>query len=171
MVVSGITEEVSTPIEWPTSGQIIDIDFYDQTEELLELQESARKQNAYLSGEERTEYQREALDRRLLFDSVNNILERKLHPYLKPQPWGSQILRQKPTGLKLVEEVWDELQEIRTRALDDDSLYTILQKDFAQRSEKWVDFSVEIGEIGIELEEIIFEETMEATVHQLMPMT
>lgn len=168
MIASGIAAvEANAPREWPTSGHLIDADFFDQLEECLELRESARKLNVYLSGEERTVYLKEALDRRLLFDSVNNILERRLQPYLNPQPWGSEILRRRPMGAELIQEVWQELQRINARALDDESLYTILQKDFTQRGEKWVNFSIEIGEIGTEIEEMIFEELVDAAVQEI----
>jgi hypothetical protein len=167
MMASGIAAaEANVPREWPISGHLIDAAFFDQLEECLELRESARKLNVYLSGEERTVYLKEALDRRLLFDSVNNILERRLQPYLNPQPWGSEILRRRPMGAELVQEVWQELQRINARALDDESLYTILQKDFTQRGEKWVNFSIEIGEIGTEIEEMIFEELVDAAVQE-----
>ncbi|KAG0623406.1 hypothetical protein M758_3G172700 [Ceratodon purpureus] len=166
IMASGVTEEATAPKEWPRSGQLMKTEFFDQLEEHLELRESARKQNAYLSGEERTEYLKQALDRRLLFDSVNNILERKFYPYYNPQPWGSQTFRKKPMGAKLVEEIWEELKSIHTCTLDDDTLYTILQKDFTQRGEKWVDFSAEIGEIGMEIEEMILDELMDATVQE-----
>ncbi|XP_024364244.1 uncharacterized protein [Physcomitrium patens] len=166
MVASGVTEEHAAPKEWPQSGPLMKTDFFDQLEEHLELRESARKQNVYLSGEERTEYVKQALDRRVLFDCVNSILERKWYPYFYPQPWGTQSFRKKPMGAKLVEEIWEELKTIHTCALDDDTLYTILQMDFTHRAEKWVDFSVEIGEIGLEIEEMILDELVDAAVQE-----
>nr|XP_024383235.1 uncharacterized protein LOC112285999 isoform X1 [Physcomitrium patens]PNR49483.1 hypothetical protein PHYPA_011379 [Physcomitrium patens] len=166
MVASGVTEECTAPKEWSKYGSLMKADLFDQLEEHLELRESARKQNAYLSGEERTEYLKQALDRRLLFDCVNSILERKWHSYFHPHPWGAQTFRKKPIGVKLVEEIWEELESLRSCALDDDSLYGILQMDFTQRAEKWVDFSLEVGEISTEIQEMILDELVNAAVQE-----
>jgi hypothetical protein len=167
MVLSGVTEESISPVQSDSRQMISDI-YFDQTEEQLELQESAREQNAYLTGEQRTVYQKQALDRRVLFDSINEVLSGKLHPFLNPRTLGSQCLQTEPTGLRLVQEVWEELQEKHFSQPDNDSLYSILQKDFAQKSEKWVDFSTEIWELGLDLDDMIFVDVMEAAVHDLM---
>ncbi len=167
MVLSGVTEESISPVQSDSRQMISDI-YFDQTEEQLELQESARDQNAYLTGEQRTVYQKQALDRRVLFDSINEVLSGKFHPFLNPTTLGSQCLQTEPTGLRLVQEVWEVLQEKHFSQPDDDSLYSILQKDFTHKSEKWVDFSTEIWELGLDLDDMIFVEVMEAAVHDLI---
>lgn len=69
-------------------------------------------------------------------------------------------------GVKFVEDIWEELKGIYMCVLDDDILYIILQKDFIQWGEKWVDFLVEVGEIGMEVEEMILDELMDVIVQE-----
>lgn len=189
MVVSGVTEEEWSSLNelWPPESgqQIINTFVYDQTEEHLELvEESTNTQNVYLGDvDEEQERQQQmlnkkrTLNRRILFDSVNDILLRILNRYLNyhPHNWRTMmstspcLLRKKSTGEKLVQEVWGEIQEIvSAAACGGDFLCTIFQKDFAQKGEMWLDLSAELGKLGTEMEDFIFDEMLDELVDDMM---
>ncbi|CAK9858312.1 unnamed protein product, partial [Sphagnum jensenii] len=189
MVVSGVTEEEWSSLNelWPPESgqQIINTFVYDQTEEHLELlEESTNTQNVYLGDVDEEQQQQQqmlnkkrTLNRRILFDSVNDILLRILNRYLNhhPHKWRTMmstspcLLRKKSTGEKLVQEVWGEIQEIvSAAACGGDFLCTIFQKDFAQKGETWLDLSVELGKLGTEMEDLIFDEMLAELVDDMM---
>ncbi|CAM6020235.1 unnamed protein product, partial [Sphagnum balticum] len=189
MVVSGVTEEEWSSLNelWPPESgqQIINTFVYDQTEEHLELvEESTNTQNVCLGDvDEEQERQQQmlnkkrTLNRRILFDSVNDILLRILNRYLNhhPHKWRTMmstspcLLRKKSTGEKLVQEVWGEIQEIvSAAACGGDFLCTIFQKDFAQKGEMWLDLSAELGKLGTEMEDLIFDEMLDELVDDMM---
>ncbi|CAK9191217.1 unnamed protein product [Sphagnum troendelagicum] len=188
MVVSGVTEEEWSSLNelWPPESgqQIINTFVYDQTEEHLELlEESTNTQNVYLGDVDEEQQQQQmlnkkrTLNRRILFDSVNDILLRILNRYLNhhPHKWRTMmstspcILRKKSTGEKLVQEVWGEIQEIvSAAACGGDFLCTIFQKDFAQKGETWLDLSAELGKLGTEMEDLIFDEMLAELVDDMM---
>ncbi|KAL2653408.1 hypothetical protein R1flu_021536 [Riccia fluitans] len=114
---------------------------------------------------------RQAMDRRMLFDTVNDILTTMLVPYVNVKPWMQALvlppLRKRPTGQRLVQLVWDELQSLPPREPCDDiceSLYIVLQKDLALPANGWVSFSEEAEEIGLEIERMIFKELVDEVV-------
>jgi hypothetical protein len=102
---------------------------------------------------------------------VNEILRRRIEPFLSPQPWGKPYLGRKPAGQQLVQEVWNELQDLHCPLVDAyDALYAILQKDYTRKEFQWLDFSVEIGEVGFQLADMILEEIVEASVLDVTDM-
>jgi hypothetical protein len=114
---------------------------------------------------------KQGVDQHLLFDCVNEILRRRIEPFLSPQPWGKPYLGRKPAGQQLVQEVWDELQDLHCPLVDAyDALYAILQKDYTRKEFQWLDFSVEIGEVGFQLADMILEEIVEAAVQDVTEM-
>ncbi|BBM99743.1 hypothetical protein MPTK1_1g23520 [Marchantia polymorpha subsp. ruderalis] len=114
---------------------------------------------------------RQAMDRRMLFDTVNDILTTMLVPYVNVKPWIQGLvlppLRKRPSGQRLVQEVWDELQALPPREPCDDicdSLYIILQKDLTLPLNAWTSFSEEVEEVGLEIERMIFKELVDEMV-------
>jgi hypothetical protein len=75
--------------------------------------------------------EKDALDRRILFDCVNEVLERLLEAQVS---WKGPSLRKRPMGRQLVKDVLVELGDIPCAASDDvsDVVYVILQKDLVK---------------------------------------
>jgi hypothetical protein len=122
------------------------------------------------------EQRRESVDHRLLFDTVNEILVRKCQlESLYTQPWvtPSRILKftqEKSKGQNLVREVWEELQGTTCTSLNDggDDIQSILQKDLGcNNGHEWSDYGLMHGELGLELEQLIFKDLVDETVRGL----
>nr|PNR26641.1 hypothetical protein PHYPA_030122 [Physcomitrium patens] len=100
---------------------------------------------------------------------MNEILERKMSPYLNPQPWGTPVVRRMPRGQRLIDDVWNELKDMHwPTSAAYDALYAVLQKDFTRKSFQWLDFSVEVGDVGCELESMPLEELVEELVQDIV---
>lgn len=112
---------------------------------------------------------KESLDRKLIFDSMNEILGRKMSPFLHPRPWGSPVVQKKPCGQHLVNDVLEELRAMRWPATDlYDGISSLLQRDFRRKEFQWLDFGVEIVEVGIQLEGMLFQDMVEETLQDVM---
>ncbi len=116
-------------------------------------------------------FQQSLLHQQLLTDGVKEIVGNGMKPFTDPQPWGAPNLRRKPAGQHLIQEVWDELQDMHCLVTDAyNVLYAILKKDLTRKAFQWQDFSIEIGEVGFELGDLIFEEMLKAAVQELMAL-
>ena len=112
---------------------------------------------------------KESLDRKLIFDSMNEILGRRMSPFLHPQPWGTPVVQTKPCGQQLVDDVLEELQAMHWPATDlYDGISSLLQRDFQRKEFQWLDFGVEIGEVGVQLEGMLFQDMVEETLQDVM---
>lgn len=166
LMESGLTDGASLLAEDAT--EVMEFDVFTRKEEELQTAELERIDRGELEKTEEKRY-KESLDRRLIFDCMNEILERKMSPFLNPQPWGAPVVRRKPSGQRLVDEVWDELKDMHwPTTVAYDALYAVLQKDFMRKGFQWVDFSVEVGDVGRELEHIILQELVEEAVQNVM---
>lgn len=168
LYVQGIlTESGLTAAASPLSNdaaEIMEFDVFTRKEEELQTAELERIDRGELEKTEEMRY-KESLDRRLIFDCMNEILERKMSPFMNPQPWGAPVVRKQPWGQRLVDEVWDELKDMHwPTSVAYDALYAVLQKDFMRKGFQWLDFSVEVGEVGCELECLILQELVEEVV-------
>ncbi|CAM6102899.1 unnamed protein product [Calypogeia fissa] len=117
------------------------------------------------------ERERQVMDRRMLFDCVNDALTTVLVPFVNPQPWMQSFLvkplRKRPTGQLLVQQVWDELKALPPEKPSDDicdSLYNVLQKDLVLPRNSWTEFNDEVEDIGLEVEKMIFKDLVEETL-------
>ncbi|KAG0614348.1 hypothetical protein M758_6G170000 [Ceratodon purpureus] len=149
------------------AAEIMEFDVFTRKEEELQTAELERIDRGELEKSEEKRY-KESLDRRLIFDCMNEILERKMSPFQNPQPWGAPVIRRRPCGQHLVDEVWNELKDMHwPTTVAYDALYAVLQKDFMRKGFQWLDFSVEVGEVGCELEQMILLELVEECVHDV----
>lgn len=165
LMESGLTGGASLLAE--DAAEIMEFDVFTRKEEELQTAELERIDRGELEKTEEKRY-KESLDRRLIFDCMNEILERKMSPFLNPQPWGAPIVRRRPCGQRLVDEVWDELRDMHwPTSVAYDALYAVLQKDFMRKGFQWLDFSVEVGEVGCELECMILQELVEEVVQDV----
>jgi hypothetical protein len=133
------------------------------------------KENDFFLFERRqTCLENEAVGRRVLFDGTNEILVQKLDPVkFNPLPWiGGRDRPQpqeKPSGQQLIQQVWDELQDVPCVASEDvcDTLYTILHKDLRNTEKKWSDMDAEVSEVSLDLERMIVKDLIDEIVKDL----
>ncbi|KAL2609769.1 hypothetical protein R1flu_028342 [Riccia fluitans] len=121
----------------------------------------------------------EPMHRCHLFDVVNELLAKKLGPYRNPRnPWlKSSIMRPRPTGKMLLEEIWrditDQIGRNGSLAYDQKLLHLQLEnligEDLYKRSQ-WIpspDFDAFVERIVAELEKRIFHDLVLETVATL----
>ncbi|CAK9273209.1 unnamed protein product [Sphagnum jensenii] len=133
------------------------------------------KENDFFLFERRqTCLENEAVGRRVLFDGTNEILVQKLDPVkFNPLPWiGGRDRPQpqeKPSGQQLIQQVWDELQDVPCVASEDvcDTIYTILHKDLRNTEKKWSDMDGEVSEVSLDLERMIVKDLIDEIVKDL----
>ena len=172
VVASGLIDESSSPhCLWSATGYIIDPSIFDR------LQQHTQTNNLYFVSQKRrkseVEREKEALDRRVLFDSVNEIMDKILEPHLNPLPLtgirGPQM-RTRPAGRRLIQEVWDKLQSTPCPPSEDvvDTVYSILQKDMVtSQDDHWLGCDGELVQVCAEIERMIVKDLVEETVGDL----
>lgn len=111
----------------------------------------------------------EKINRRLIFNTVNDILYKKLSPYLHLQPWicsANKIPRRRPTGQQLLQQVWGEIQCLPSILSEDicDTICTILEKDLAETVNSWTDHKTELAEVVLDMERMIFKDLIDETI-------
>ncbi|GBG64849.1 hypothetical protein CBR_g48317 [Chara braunii] len=133
---------------------------------------SPSRTEVYAAGEVGPSYLATS-SRRLLFDAVNEALARILAPHSGP-PVGpgagtgmagfdkqKPLLRQRPTGKNLLEEVWGEMRDWSMLArIESSTLYSVLKRDLAKSKERWMKFEPEAFEIGCHVEEMILDKLL-----------
>ncbi|CAM6008818.1 unnamed protein product [Sphagnum balticum] len=178
LVTSGLTRDgSSTTQSFHMQGHIIDPALLVQSEKLQ--WEEKTKDRLYTFQQwcnMNEEQRRESVDHRLLFDTVNEILVRKCQlESLYTQPWVTpsrifKFTQEKSKGQNLVREVWEELQGTTCTSLNDggDDIQSILQKDLGcNNGHEWSDYGLMHGELGLELEQLIFKDLVDETVCEL----
>jgi hypothetical protein len=81
-----------------------------------------------------------------------------------------KLIQEKSKGQNLVQEVWEELQGTTCTSLNDgsDNIQSILQKDLGcNNGHEWLDYGLMHGELGLELEQLIFKDLVDETVREL----
>lgn len=112
---------------------------------------------------------KEKLHRKLIFDTVNEILVGKLasvsvsfEPWLKPEKLAKKTLN----AQKLLKELCNEIEQFQTKKLEcsfeveDDSLKSILWEDVMCRSGSWTDLSG----VVLDVERSIFKDLVDEVV-------
>jgi len=145
LYVEDLLQACSFPSEIPSSNYVIDPTIFDQLE--------SKRVNSS---------EQDVLDRRILFDCVNEVLERLLEAQLR---WSR--LQKRPVGVK---EVLTELEDVPCVASEDvcDTVYVILQKDLLKgRGQQWSDYNKELEEVGVAVERMIVKDLIDETVREL----
>lgn len=111
----------------------------------------------------------EKINRRLIFNTVNDILYKKFSPYLHLQPWicsANKISRRRPTGQQLLQQVWGEIQCLPSIPSEDicDTICTILEKDLAETVNSWTDHKTELAGVVLDMERMIFKDLIDETI-------
>lgn len=100
----------------------------------------------------------------LLFDLINEVLieiyERSYH--YCPKPLSSLCrIHPMPVGYSVLKEVWVRIScYLRYKPHDDQSFDKIMSRDMS-RDDGWMDLQFESECVGIEVEDLIFEELLE----------
>ena len=113
------------------------------------------------------------LDRRVLNDSVNELVEQKLALYACAQPWVGLTplqVKLKPVGQNLIDEIWEDLENITCSVSESvcDRVQNIIAKDFLSPSLKWDNIGTEVDEVVVELENMTYDDLLEEVVKELI---
>ncbi|GAV79012.1 DUF4378 domain-containing protein/VARLMGL domain-containing protein [Cephalotus follicularis] len=119
----------------------------------------------YLKGKDTSEVSR--LQRRSIFDTVNEILNRKRYVL----PWKATSWTNSSVGQTSLQQVWSEFQKIRERDTSEDLLEVIcgvLRKDLAEDAiSGWADCPIEVSEAVLDVERLIFKDLIVETIREL----
>jgi len=102
------------------------------------------------------------LQRRLIFDTLQEILERNQQlPPWKAVSYGEQ--RQK---------IWSEFRRIREREeSESEDLFKVicgvLKKDMAEEMRGWGEWAVEMGDVVLDIERLVFKDLVGETIREL----
>ncbi|KAM4087460.1 hypothetical protein ACJW30_10G179100 [Castanea mollissima] len=116
----------------------------------------------YLKGKDTSKVSR--LQRRLIFDTINEILDRNRQlPPWKPNSWTSSASLQ---------PIWSEFQRIQERDASEDMFEVIcgvLRKDLVMGDaiSGWVDCPIEMSEAVLDIERLIFKDLIGETIGDL----
>lgn len=117
---------------------------------------------------------KEKIHRKLVFDSVNEILIQKLSlSGPQPEPWlqPSKLATVIPSGQRLLKEICVEIDKLQSDGLegslddDDDGLKMILRKDVMHQVECWEDFRKEVSGLVLDIERLIFKDLVDEIVN------
>ncbi|XVE54679.1 hypothetical protein DITRI_Ditri03aG0101300 [Diplodiscus trichospermus] len=105
--------------------------------------------------------------RKLIFDSVNEILVGKL-----AEPWinSGKLARKTLSAQKLLKELCLEIGQLQTKKSkcnleeEEDGLKGILWEDVMHRSESWTDFNSEISGMVLDIERLVFKDLVDEIV-------
>ncbi|KAL1197314.1 Protein LONGIFOLIA 1 [Cardamine amara subsp. amara] len=122
----------------------------------------------------------EKLNRKLVFDAVNEMLVKKLafiestaDPWMKRAKAGSRVL----SAQHLLKELCSEIETLQKQAKkrsenfllleeeEEDFLKCILDEDMATRSEKWTDLDDVVPGLVLDLERLLFKDLVSEIVH------
>uniref|UniRef100_A0A1D1Y8N1 Protein LONGIFOLIA 2 n=1 Tax=Anthurium amnicola TaxID=1678845 RepID=A0A1D1Y8N1_9ARAE len=113
----------------------------------------------------------EKLHRRLLFDTVNEILTRKLESAgrgPRPRPDG-RLADKNTTGQQLLKELCLEIERLQSGVGfpddEDDGLMPMLCQDVAHQSEGWKDLGREVSGLVLDMERSIFKDLINEVVN------
>ena len=118
------------------------------------------------------EIMKRLLDRRVLNDSANELVEQKLALYASAQPWVGLTplqVKLKSVGQNLIDEIWEDLESITCSIPESvcDRVQNIIDKDFLSPSSKWDSIGTEVDEVVVELENMTYDDLLEEVVKEL----
>ncbi|XP_022738283.1 protein LONGIFOLIA 1-like [Durio zibethinus] len=115
----------------------------------------------------------EKFHRKLIFDSVNEILVRKLALVgAYPEPWiySGKLAKKTLSAQKLLKELCLEIEQLQAKKSksnleeEEDGLKSILWEDVMCRSESWTDFNCEISGMVLDVERLVFKDLVDEIV-------
>ncbi|CAH2067201.1 unnamed protein product [Thlaspi arvense] len=132
-----------------------------------------------LHKEESKVLNKEKLNRKLVFDTVNEILVEKLASVeATTNPWmksSAKMTKKAMSAQQLLKELCSEIETLQKQATkrsenclleeEDDFLKSILAEDVMIRSGNWVDFNGEITGLVLDVERLLFKDLVNEIVH------
>ncbi|GLT42412.1 hypothetical protein SLA2020_164130 [Shorea laevis] len=119
----------------------------------------------YLKGKDTSKVSR--LQRRLIFDTINEILNRKR----QLPPWKVISWTNSSGGQTSLQQVWSEFQKIRERDTSEnlfEIICGVLKKDLAGDAiDGWGDCPVEMSQAVLDIERLIFKDLIGETIQDL----
>lgn len=132
-----------------------------------------------LHKEESKVLKKEKLNRKLVFDTVNEILVEKLasveattNPLMKS---SAKMTKKAMSAQQLLKELCSAIETLQKQATkrsenflleeEDDFLKSILAEDVMIRSGNWVDFNGEISGLVLDVERLLFKDLVNEIVH------
>eukprot|EP00897_Mesotaenium_endlicherianum_P009581 jgi/Mesen1/8651/ME000502S08016 len=165
LIVSGFSGD-QTP-EWVSPTSPLNPEVFEE----LELVHSTGSSQMQSTDPSRSSEERR--QRRLLFDAVNEAVARRLAPFQARSPWVKPtrpVVRRKPVGRELLQEVWAEIHDWPVSTSDDvyDILDDAARRDMTRGTEKWDEFGHHEAHVVSELEKLIFESLVEDVVESFI---
>ncbi|XP_031258058.1 protein LONGIFOLIA 1-like [Pistacia vera] len=112
----------------------------------------------------------EKVHRKLIFDSVNEILVGKLASVgTSPEPWlkTKKLASNTLSAQKLLKELCSEIEQLQAKKLEcsledeEDDLKSILWEDVKHRSGSWTNFDCEISGVVLDVERLLFKDLVD----------
>lgn len=159
---------------WSYPSHPIDPQVFDRLEDYYnDAQENnpSMKTSNGIQGCEKSKLSLDFVNRKLLFELVNEILGKKLKPFLDTQPWikpAKLTRRHMSIGKKLLQEVWDEISsspEVDCKILED--VEDLISKDMRIEA-PWAPDNEDIEKVGFEVEHLIFDHLLQEFVFDLL---
>ncbi|XP_059670460.1 protein LONGIFOLIA 2-like [Cornus florida] len=105
------------------------------------------------------------IQRKLVFDTVNELLVQKLTPPAPSEVWISpnKLKGRIPSGQKLLKELCSEIDQLQAYS-EDDYLISILSGDMMHQSENWEDYRGDVPGFALAIERLIFKDLITEVV-------
>ncbi|RZC59986.1 hypothetical protein C5167_021744 [Papaver somniferum] len=152
--------------------------------DLFYVLEQTKTSNNYLTGTEKSceedavalnAHQQEKLRRKLVFDSVNEILEHKLDsvgPLLNPWLQSNKLAGRTLNAQQLLRDLCSEIEKLVQGSENsacnfdgDDFLKNILFKDVVSVSQKWAVSNGEVSGVVLDVEKLMFKDLIDEIVN------
>ncbi|KAI3895260.1 hypothetical protein MKX03_030609 [Papaver bracteatum] len=152
--------------------------------DLFYVLEQTKTSNNYLTGTEKSceenavasnAHQQEKLHRKLVFDSVNEILEHKLDsvgPLLNPWLQSNKLAGRTLNAQQLLRDLCSEIEKLVQGSENsacnfdgDDFLKNILLKDVVGVSHKWAVSNGEVSGVVLDVEKLMFKDLIDEIVN------
>ncbi|KAH0938480.1 hypothetical protein HID58_005941 [Brassica napus] len=143
---------------------------------VLEQTKGSSNTHLLLHKEESKALNKEKLNRKLVFDTVNELLVEKLASVeATTNPLMKSSAKKAMSAQQLLKELCTEIESLQRQATkrsenflleeEDDFLKSILAEDVMIRSGNWVDFSGEFSGLVLDVERLIFKDLVSEIVH------
>ncbi|CAN7123279.1 unnamed protein product [Brassica rapa subsp. narinosa] len=143
---------------------------------VLEQTKGSSNTHLLLHKEESKVLSKEKLNRKLVFDTVNELLVEKLASVeATTNPLMKSSAKKAMSAQQLLKELCTEIESLQRQATkrsenflleeEDDFLKSILAEDVMIRSGNWVDFSGEFSGLVLDVERLVFKDLVSEIVH------
>ncbi|XP_057815909.1 uncharacterized protein LOC131029439 [Cryptomeria japonica] len=160
LVASGFTGDGIIP-NWHVPNHPLDPSLFEKIENLL----------GHNSEGDKTKVQGSKWERRLLFDSINEVLAKILDPFSNHNPWLKETKLSshcKPAGKRLLRDTWAAISSfLYTQSETTDTLEKIIAKDMAKGG-LWMELRNDVEAIGCQVEKAIFGDLIEEVIFDLV---